>query len=304
MKQRHGYELQREEICFIPNVVVGLAYAIQTISKPGDEIIVQTPAYGPFFEVVKDNNRVIVENRMKNENGYYTMDYEDLERKITSRTKAVIICNPHNPTGRVWKEEELRELAQICEEHNLYILSDDIHSELLSEGNRHVFITSLSEKIRKRSFIFTSPSKAFNLAGIHVANCFIADEELRKAFMENASKFHASESNAFAEAALTGAYDESGEWLDELNKYINDNLDYFVGEIQQNMPGLYVRKPEGTYLVWVDFRNAGIDVENIQEVVKNECGIIANAGDFFWKRRRRIFAIQCCMFQRYSERCC
>ena len=161
MKQRHGYELQREEICFIPNVVVGLAYAIQTISKPGDEIIVQTPAYGPFFEVVKDNNRVIVENRMKNENGYYTMDYEDLERKITSRTKAVIICNPHNPTGRVWKEEELRELAQICEEHNLYILSDDIHSELLSEGNRHVFITSLSEKIRKRSFIFTSPSKAF-----------------------------------------------------------------------------------------------------------------------------------------------
>ena len=120
--------------------------------------------------------------------------------------------------------------------------------------------------------------------------------------MENASKFHASESNAFAEAALTGAYDESGEWLDELNKYINDNLDYFVGEIQQNMPGLYVRKPEGTYLVWVDFRNAGIDVENIQEVVKMNAELL-QMQEIFWKRRRRIlrFNVAC---SEYSERCC
>lgn len=281
MKRRHGYEVKREEICFVPNVVVGLSYAVQTISEVDDEIIVQTPAYGPFFEVVKDNGRVLIESPLKNEKGYYTIDFEDLENRITKKTKAVIICNPHNPSGRVWLEEELRKLADICEKHNLYILSDDIHSEILSSGSKHTFITDLSENIKRRSFIFTAPSKAFNLAGIHLANVFIFDEVLRKRFMANAEKFHASENNAFVEAAILGAYNESEDWLDEANAYISDNIDYFVKTIQENIPQITVYRPEGTYLVWVDFRKCNIPAEQLQDYLLQECKIAVNAGDFF-----------------------
>ena len=283
MERRHGYHLEREEFCFVPNVVVGLAYAVQTIANPGDELIVQTPAYGPFFGVIKDNRCKIVENPLKNNNGYYTMDMKDLESKITKKTKAVIICNPHNPSGRVWTENELSDLAEVCIRHNLYILSDDIHSELISKGNKHTFISGLSEEIRNRSFIFTSPSKAFNLAGIHLANCFIADERLRKKFMEQKSKFHAGENSSFVEAALTGAYDKSEEWLIEVNEYIDDNLNYFVQEIQKYMPKLTVFKPEGTYLVWVDFRRTSIEPQQLQQYLLEECKIATNAGDFFGK---------------------
>lgn len=283
MERRHGYHLEREEICFVPNVVVGLAYAVQTIANPGDEIIVQTPAYGHFFGVVKDNDCKVVESKLKNEQGYYTMDLEDLENKITEKTKAVIICNPHNPSGRVWSEKELRDLAEICVKHDLYILSDDIHSELIMKGNKHTFISLLSEEVRKRCFIFTSPSKAFNLAGIHLANCFIADENLRKKFMEQKAKFHAGENSSFVEAALTGAYDESEDWLNEVTEYIDGNLEYFVQEIHKHMPELTVYKPEGTYLVWVDFRKTSIEPEKLQQYLLNECKIVANPGEFFGK---------------------
>lgn len=281
MKHRHGYELKREEICFVPNVVMGLAYAVQTIAEPEDEIIVQTPAYGPFFEVVKDSGCIVKESRLKNDNGYYTMDLDDLESRITEKTKAVIICNPHNPSGRVWTEKELRDLADICIRHNLYILSDDIHSELLSKGSKHTFISMLSNEIKDRCFIFTSPSKAFNLAGIHVANCFISNEKLRTEFMAKTEKFHAGENTSFAEAALTAAYDQSEEWLKELNEYIDGNLEYFVNELHEHMPTLGVRKPEGTYLVWVDFRNTDIPEEKVRQCLLEQCKIAVNEGDFF-----------------------
>ncbi|MBO5461407.1 MAG: pyridoxal phosphate-dependent aminotransferase [Ruminococcus sp.] len=281
MKRRHDYEVKPEEIIHVPNVVLGLMFGVQTVTKPGDEIILMTPVYGPFFQVVNTNNRVLVESPMKNENGYYTMDFEDLEKRITEKTKAVIICNPHNPAGRVWTREELEKLADICIKHDLYILSDDIHSELLTKGHKHTFISSVSEEARQRSLIFTSPTKAFNLAGIHVANCFIANEEIRKKYKEIAHQSFAAEENSFTEAALVAAYNKSEEWLDELNKYIEGNLDYFVDYIQKEIPKLTVYKPEGTYLVWVDFSKTGIPHSELQEYLRKECGVFVNEGLFF-----------------------
>lgn len=283
MKRRHGYELTKEEICYIPNVVLGLEFGVEAVSEPGDEIIIMTPVYGPFFRVVNDTNRVLVESPMKNENGYYTMDLEDFESRITDKTKAVIICNPHNPSGRVWTKEELEALVAICVKHNLYILSDDIHSELVRKEKKHTFIATLSEEVRQRTLEFTSPSKAFNLASIHVANCFIANEEVRKKFQEISAKSHAAENNAFSEAALVGAYDESEAWLDELNEYIAGNIDYFVDYIQKEIPKLTVCKPEGTYLVWVDFRETGIPNEELQKYLLKECHVFVNEGNFFGK---------------------
>lgn len=286
MERRHRYKVAREEICYVPNVVLGLSFAVQAVSEPGDEIIIQTPVYGPFFRVMEDNQRVLVESKLKEENGYYTMDMEDFERKITPKTKAVILCNPHNPSGRVWTKEELEQLAEICMRHHLYIISDDIHCELVRAGQKHTFISSLSEEVRRRSIICTSPSKAFNLAGIHVANCFISDEELRGKFMEIAEKSHAAESNAFVEAALRGAYDESEEWLLALNDYLDQNIDYFVSYIEKEISGIKVRRPEGTYLVWADCRKLGIKEERVREFLLDTCKIAVNDGEFFGKEGR------------------
>ena len=283
MRRRHGLELKKEEICYVPNVVMGLSFAVQAVSEPGDEIIIMTPVYGPFFKVVCDNDRVLLECSLKNDNGYYTMDFDDFESRITPKTKAVILCNPHNPSGRVWRREELQAFADICMKHDLYIISDDIHSELITEGYRHTFISSLSKEVRERCIICTSPSKAFNLASIHVANCFVFNEALQKKYKDILERSHAAENNAFAEAALLGAYNDSEDWLDELNQYINGNLEYFVDFIKREIPSLTVCKPEGTYLVWVDFRKTEIPSVELHDYLLEECHIAVNDGNFFGK---------------------
>lgn len=283
MKRRHGLEIRKEEIFYVPNVVLGMSFAVQAVSEIGDEIIIMTPVYGPFFKVTDDNDRVLVESPMKNADGYYTMDLEDFESRITEKTKAVIFCNPHNPSGRVWTREELQAFADICVKHDLYIISDDIHSELISEGHEHTFISSLSEEIRDRCIVCTSPSKAFNLASIHVANCFIFNEALREKYQAVSERSHAAENNAFAEAALVAAYNDSEEWLTELNRYIDGNLEYFTDYVKREIPSLTVRKPEGTYLVWVDFRRTGVPSDKLHDYLLKECHIAANDGNFFGK---------------------
>ncbi len=283
MKRRHGLELRKEEIFYVPNVVLGMSFAVQAVSEIGDEIIIMTPVYGSFFKVTDDNDRVLVESPMKNADGYYTMDLEDFESRITEKTKAVIFCNPHNPSGRVWTREELQAFADICVKHDLYIISDDIHSELISEGHEHTFISSLSEEIRDRCIVCTSPSKAFNLASIHVANCFIFNEALREKYQAVSEQSHAAENNAFAEAALVAAYNDSEEWLIELNRYIDGNLEYFTDYVKREIPSLTVRKPEGTYLVWVDFRRTGVPSDKLHDYLLKECHIAANDGNFFGK---------------------
>ena len=211
------------------------------------------------------------------------MDLENFKRQITPRTKAVLICNPHNPSGRVWSGDELEKLAEICIRYNLYIISDDIHCELIAKGYKHTFISSLSEKVRKLCIVCTSPSKAFNLASIQAANCFIADPLIRERFQEKAENLHVADCNAFAEAAVRGAYAEkaSEKWLDELNEYIDGNTEYFVNTIHENFPDLTVCRPEGTYLVWVDFRKTGIPQEKLREYMLRECHIAVNDGTFF-----------------------
>lgn len=281
MKNRHNLEVKREWICYVPNVVLGITFAIQSISEPGDEFIIHTPVYGPFYRAIEDTGRVVVESRMKNQNGYYTIDFEDFERKITSKTKAFILCNPHNPVGRVWKRSELEKIVDICERHNLYIISDDIHSELITKNHRHTFVSEISEGIAEKSFIFTSPSKAFNLASVHVANCFIRNAELREKFEAICEKSHAAENNAFSEAALLGAYEESQDWLDELNEYIEGNLDCIVTYIQEYIPQITVYKPEGTYLLWLDLRNLGLLDNQIYDFLLKDCHLAVNDGTFF-----------------------
>lgn len=281
MKERHDYTVKKEWINYLPNVCLGLFLAVQAVSDPGDEIMIQVPVYGPFFRVVEESNRKLIENRLENVNGYYTMDYEDMENKITERTKAFILCNPHNPMGRVWTYEELEKLVIICKKHNLCIISDDIHSDIISKETSHTMVAELCRKYNVKCICCTSVSKPFNLASIHVANCIIEDEEIQKRFQQLIRAFHVGECNAFAEGALIGAYKESIDWLDEMNHYVEANIDYFVTEIQEYLPNLKVRKPEGTYLVWVDFTGTEIEPDKLHEYLHKECLLLAEEGEFF-----------------------
>lgn len=281
MKEKHGYQIEKDWICYIPNVVLGLFFALQTVSEKGDEVIIQTPVYGPFYKVVNESGRVLVESPLCNHAGYYTMDFEDLEKKITEKTKALLLCNPHNPSGRVWKEEELKKLAEICAKHNICIISDDIHSDIVTKDHKHTMIAPICKEMGGRCITCTSPSKPFNLASIHVANCIIEDEVIRRKFLRFLAVNHVNECNAFAEEALIGAYEESDEWLAKMNEYVEGNIDYFVNYIHENIPILRVYKPEGTYLVWVDFSGTEIAQENIKEYLSEKCHILVNEGEFF-----------------------
>lgn len=281
MSRKHDYPAEKEWICYIPNVVLGLFFSLQAVSEKGDEIIIQTPVYGPFYKVVNESGRVLVESPLKNQNGYYTMDFEDLERKITKKTKALLLCNPHNPSGRVWKEQELQKLAEICASHDICIISDDIHSDIVTKAHRHRMIAPVCREAGAKCITCTSPSKPFNLASIHVANCIIEDEEIREKFKRLLAVNHVNECNAFAEEALIGAYEESDEWLAQVNEYIEGNIDYFVNYIHENIPQLQVYKPEGTYLIWVDFSKTKIAREDIKEYLSEKCHVLVNDGEFF-----------------------
>lgn len=281
MKDRHEYEVKKEWITYLPDVVFGLHLAVCTFSEPGDEIILMPPVYGPFFRVVKENNRIIRECWMKNEYGYYTMDYEKLEESINEKTKAVMLCNPHNPAGRVWSENELEQLVDICAKHQLPIISDDIHCDILSKDHKHTMVANVCRKRGVKCITLTSPSKPFNLASVHVANAIIEDEEVRNRFNNVLAHCHVGHANAFSEAALIGAYDESREWLDEMNSYVEANHEYFVTFIKENIPALKTFKPEGTYLIWADFTGVDKVDGRPKEFLDEHCKILVNDGEFF-----------------------
>ena len=281
MKERHDYVVEKEWITYLPDVVAGLHLAVCTFSEPGDEIILMPPVYGPFFRVIEENDRVIKECWMKNTDGYYTMDYDKLEGSITEKTKAVMLCNPHNPAGRVWKVEELEKLVEICAKHKLPIISDDIHCDILSKKCKHTMVANICRKMDVACITLTSPSKPFNLASIHVANAIIEDAQIREKFNVLKAKSHVSGANAFSEAALIGAYDESREWLDEMNAYVEANHEYFTEYVKENIPVLKTYKPEGTYLIWVDFTGVDKVSGKPKEFLDEHCKILVNDGEFF-----------------------
>lgn len=281
MKDRHDYEVEKDWVVYLPDVVAGLHLAVCTFSEPGDEIILMPPVYGPFFQVVKNRERVIKEWWLKNNDGCYTMDYDSLESLITEKTKLVMLCNPHNPTGRVWKKEELEKLVAVCAKYNLPIVSDDIHCDILSKAHKHTMVANICREAGVKCITLTSPSKPYNLASIHVANAIIEDEAIREKFQTIKTLCRISDANAFSEAALIGAYDESREWLDEMNAYVEENHEYFATYIKENIPTLKTFKPEGTYLIWVDFTGVDKVEGKPKEFLDKYCKVLVNDGEFF-----------------------
>lgn len=299
--RRHQYPIEREWLCYTPNVVSALSIGVQIVSEAGDEIILNTPVYGPFYRAVTDNHRVVRECPMIENNGRYTMDFDTMEKLITDKTKAVMLCNPHNPGGRVWTRDELCRLADICLKHQLYIISDDIHADLTYGGHQHIFMASLSKEIEARCITCTSPSKAFNLAGMQAAHIIIADQELREKFMTPLNVLHMTGGNSFEEAMVVGAYRDSEDWLKEAVAYIEGNVDLFVGGIAKRVPMLKASKPDGTYLVWVDCRSLHLPQDKLMDLFLNQCGLYLNSGLDYGEGGRGFVRVNMACPRKYVE---
>ncbi len=277
---RHGWMLEKKWINYCPNVVIALASLVLSLTKPGDKIIVQPPVYFPFFHVVEGNNRIMIENQLKLEGGRYVFDFEDLRSKIDENTKMLILCNPHNPGGRVWSKEELTELGRICFEKNVIIVSDEIHSDLIFSGYKHTPIASISEEFSLNCITTMSASKTFNMAGLSSAYVVIRNKEHRTKFKRFMQATHISSGNFFGQIATEAAYTHGEEWLKQLMNYLESSWKITEKFFEENLPQITPMKPEGTFLVWIDLSPLGIpSKEAFDKLI--DAGVAPNPGFLF-----------------------
>ena len=272
MKEQHGLTLKREEMFFSPSVLTSLNLAIQAFSNEGDEILIQPPVYPAFASSILNNRRIVLENPLLENNGNYTFDFEDLKQKISPKTKLLILCSPHNPVGRVWKREELLELASICLKHNIKIIADEIHCDL--SFKKHTSFASLSEKIAKETITLLSPAKTFNLSGMSISTISIADNSMREIFNYHYKAVHLGQGNTLAHVAFETAYRHGKTWLSELKEHLQENIDKLEKLLQEHHSKIHFRQPEATFLIWLDCRALQIDdTELNQKFISAKLGI-------------------------------
>lgn len=282
MSRHFGWDIRKEWLMETPGVVFAIALAIRAFTKEGEGVLIQQPVYYPFGNMIRRNGRRVVNAPLVFRNGRYEMDYEDLENKIRGEhIRLMIFCSPHNPVGRVWSIEELEKLARLCEYYDVIIVSDEIHCDFTYPGVKHHMLASLSDSWAKRVITCTAPSKTFNLAGLQVSNLIIPDERLRKAMKTEMSRTGYSTLNQMAIVACEVAYRTGEDWLRELKAYLKDNLDYMTAFIKEKIPQIEVIQPEGTYLVWMDFRKMGMTGEELEDFLDNEAGIWLDNGTMF-----------------------
>jgi Bifunctional PLP-dependent enzyme with beta-cystathionase and maltose regulon repressor activities len=282
MQNRHGWAVEPEWIFTANGLVNGTALCVDTWTEPGDAVALMTPVYHAFFRVIRANGREVRELPLKNANNRYEMDFEAWGRLMTGREKMLILCSPHNPGGRVWSREELEGVAAFAERHNLIVVSDEIHHDLVYPGNRHTPMAVAAPGIADRLVMMSAATKTFNIAGAHVGNVIIADEKLRKAFAQRMMALGISP-NSFGMQMVTAAYSPEGaEWVDALMDYLEGNRRIFDEGIN-TVPGLRSMPLEGTYLAWVDYSGTGMDQKEVLRRVEKEARIATNYGPTFGK---------------------
>ena len=283
LKRRHNWEIKPEWISFSPGVVAGLTLAIEAFSKPGDGVIIQPPVYFPFFDSVKGTNRELIENPLRIENGRYYFDLDDLKKKITPKTRLLLLSNPHNPGGMAWNEKELTGLAQICLENKVLIISDEIHSDLIFEGFKHTPLAGISEEIAQNCVVCMAPSKTFNTAGLTTSFLVIPNKRHLVAYERVMKLPHLHMGNIFGTVALEAAYTHGDEWLAQLMHYLQENYALLEQFFQENLPDVKVMKPEATYLIWIDFSKFGLSDELLNQKLL-DAGVGLNRGIQFGKQ--------------------
>ncbi|WP_154179968.1 MalY/PatB family protein [Vibrio furnissii] len=280
--RRHGFAMQREWILYTSGVVPALSAILKAVTQPGDGVIVQTPAYNCFFSSVRNMQCQLVENPLINRDGFYEMDFDHLEKVAAQpHVTAMILCNPHNPVGRAWREQELRRVGEICFQHGVMVISDEIHCDLMFPGQTHQPFAALGEAFLRHSVTTHSPSKSFNIAGLQIANIIAADERIR-ARVDRALNIHeVCDVNPLGVTALIAAYNDSEAWLDTLTGYLHQNYELVRDFIATHLPQLQLTQQQATYLAWIDCRSLAMSSTQLAERLRREGKLMLNAGTVY-----------------------
>lgn len=282
MARRQGWEVKPEWICVTPGVVPALNILVQTFVSPGEKVLIQPPVYHPFYMAIENNGAEVLTNPLVYQDGRYSMDFEDLARKAQDPgVKMAILCSPHNPVGRVWSRDELIRFGEICFQNDLLVVSDEIHGDLIYPGHSFVPFAGLKPEFAQRSVICTAPSKTFNLAGLHTSCIIIPDKDSRSRFRQRLRSCGLFGVGSFGLVALRAAYDHGGAWLEQVLAYIEGNFRYLEEYISENIPQIGVIKPEGTYLVWLDCRELGLDSAGLNKLMLEGARIFLDDGALF-----------------------
>jgi len=281
-KTRHHWDVLRPELIITPGVVFAIATAIRAFTEPGDAVLIQQPVYYPFANVIRDNGRRVVDNMLKLVNDRYEIDFTDFEQKIVeNNVKLFILCSPHNPVGRVWRRTELERIAGICLRRGVLIVADEIHEEFVRPGFTHTPFAALSPEAAAITVTCTSPSKTFNLAGLQISNIFIKDKDLRRRFRAELGKTGYDEPNTLGLCAAQAAYEHGAPWLKELLSYIETNYTRTKEYLAQHLPHIKIVDPEGTYLLWLDFRAYGLPDKDLNDKIIREANLWLDDGPIF-----------------------
>lgn len=278
------WNVEKKWLVKTPGIVFAIGLAIKALTKEGDGVMIQQPVYYPFSEVIKDNDRKLVNNALVLRNGHYEIDFEDFEQKIIQeQVKLFVLCSPHNPVGRVWTREELQKIGEICLKYGVKVVSDEIHSDFVYGDRKHYVFTTVDPGFEEFSIVCTAPSKTFNLAGLQASNIFIPNVQIRKAFLKQMSAVGYSQLNMIGLHACKAAYETGREWLEELKVYLKGNLDFVREYLEQNLPQIKLIEPEGTYLIWLDCRALGLPEAKLEHLIVHEAKLWLDSGAIFGK---------------------
>ncbi|SHJ78465.1 cystathione beta-lyase [Anaerocolumna jejuensis DSM 15929] len=292
----YHWNIDRKWLVKTPGVVFAIAMSVRAFTREGDSILIQRPVYYPFSEAVLNNNRKLINNPLIYENGSYRIDFGDFEQKIIdNQVKLFILCNPHNPVGRVYTREELTRLGDICVKHDVLVVSDEIHADFIHPGHAHLVFASIKEEYAKRTITCTAPSKTFNLAGLQASNVLIPNPALKTKFKEEITKSGYSQLNTMGLIACQAAYEYGDEWLKELEAYIYENIRTAKQFIEAEIPVLKVVDTQGTYLLWVDFNALGMETEALENFITEKAGLWLDGGTMFGPEGKG--------FQRFNVAC-
>ena len=279
-----NWHVQRPWLIKTPGVVFALAMAVKAFTEPGDGVLVQQPVYYPFTEVIRDNDREVVNAPLALVNGHYEIDFADLEQKLANpKVKLMFLCSPHNPVGRVWTKEELLKVGDLCLKYDVITVSDEIHSDFVWDDNAHTPFATLGEEYQQNCIVCTAPSKTFNLAGLQVSNIFISNQKLRRAFRKQIDAAGYSQLNTLGLVACQAAYTYGEEWLTQVKAYIRSNITFVDDYLKQNLPQIKMLPIEGTYLVWLDCSALGMTADEREQWLWHEAKLWLDGGGIFGK---------------------
>lgn len=282
MERRHGWVVERNWLVKTPGIVFALAMAVKAFTEPGDSVMIQPPVYYPFREVIEDNERIVVENTLLlGEDGSYHMDLDDFEQKAReNKVRLFFLCSPHNPVGRVWTREELKRLGEISKRLDILVVSDEIHQDFVFKGKHYVF-ASIDEELKERTITCTAPSKTFNIAGLQISNVFISNPQLKQKFKKEISASGYSQLNTLGLTACEAAYRYGEEWHDQLMDYLKENIQFVRSYLKEYLPEIKLIEPDGTYLLWLDFNELGLNEDEREELIVKKAGLWLDSGAMF-----------------------